>query len=47
MNKASKNNVFEPKMISELYRHLESYKLNENIKIVYLDNNNYIKDNNE
>ena len=37
MNKKGNGNVLSSKMVSELYRHLESYRVNDNIKMVYMD----------
>ena len=39
MNKESSANCLSTKMMQELVRHLESYKLNENIRMVVLESN--------
>ena len=40
MNKDCSGNSLSPKMMEELHRHLESYKLDENIKLVSLEAHN-------
>ena len=37
MNKRSSGNVLSPMMIDELHRHLDSYRVNDNVKMVYID----------
>lgn len=37
LNKNSESNSLSVKMIAELHRHLESYKLDENIRLVSLE----------